>query len=138
MMSENRFSFGPLTRGTEHAILRALDVLQLRLSDDGSQARCLPELSGGLRMEARGHGVRGYLLAEDGEEAELQDVKRLVLMCCLPGREVTFSGSALVAEETLLVLTSRASHDGRRVKFFGTRTVLGPSGRVRTLRNNSD
>lgn len=89
-------------------------------------------------MEAHGNGVRGYLLAEDGEEAELQDVKRLVLMCCLPGREVTFSGSALVAKETLLVLTSRASHDGNVVKFVSTRTVLGPSGRVRTLRDRVD
>ena len=137
-MSENRFSCGPLTLGTEPAILRALDVLGLRLSDDGSQPRCLPDLSGGLRLEARGNGVRGYLLAEDGEEAELQDVKRLVLMCCLPGREVTFSGSALVAKETLLVLTSRASHDGRVVKVVATRTVLGPAGRVCTLRDTFD
>ena len=137
-MSENRFSCGPLTLGTEPAILRALDVLRLRLSEDGSQPRCLPELSGGLRLEARGNGVRGYLLAEDGEEAELQDVKRLVLMCCLPGREVTFSGSALVAKETLLVLTSRASHDGRVVKVVATRTVLGPAGRVCTLRDTFD
>ena len=137
-MSENRFSCGPLTLGTEPAILRALDVLGLRVSDDGSQPRCLPDLSGGLRLEARGNGVRGYLLAEDGEEAELQDVKRLVLMCCLPGREVTFSGSALVAKETLLVLTSRASHDGRVVKVVATRTVLGPAGRVCTLRDTFD
>ena len=137
-MSENRFSCGPLTLGTETAILRALDVLGLRVSDDGSQPRCLPDLSGWIRLEARGDGVRGYLLAEDGEEAELQDVKRLVLMCCLPGREVTFSGSALVAKETLLVLTSRALHDGRVVKVVATRTVLGPAGRVCTLRDTFD
>ncbi len=137
-MSENRFSCGPLTLGTEPAILEALDVLRLRVSEDGARPRCLPDLSGGLRLEARGKGVRGYLLAEDGEEAELQDVKRLVLMCCLPGREVTFTGTALVAKETLLVLNSRALHDGHVVKFVSTRTVLGPSGRVRTLRDTVD
>lgn len=137
-MSENSFSYGPLTLGAEPAILRALDVLRLRLSEDGSLPRYLPDFSGGLRLEVRGSGVRGYLLAEDGEEAELQDVKRLVLMCSLPGREVTFSGSALVAKETLLVLTSRATHDGRVVKFVSTRTVLGPSGRVCTLQDTFD
>lgn len=116
----------------------ALALLGLRLSENGTQPRFLPEPSGGLRLEARGKGVRGYLLAEDGEEAELQDLKRLILMCCMPGREVTFSGSALIATETLLVLSIRASHDGRIVKWAASRTLFGPSGNIRTLRNTLD
>lgn len=137
-MSENRFSCGPLTLGTESTIMGALALLGLRSSENGAQPRFVPEPSGGLRLEARGEGVRGYLLAEDGEEAELQDVKRLILMCCMPGREVTFSGSALVATEILLVLSIRASHDGRTVKLAATRTLFGPSGNIHTLRDKLD
>lgn len=135
-MSENRLSCGPFTRGSEADLLQVMAEIGLRLSDDDARIRCAEEPSGGFRMEARGEGVRGYLLAEDGEEAELQDVKRLVLTCCLPGREVAFSGSALVAKETILLVSSRASHDGRSVKWTSTRTVLGPSAKVHTLRDS--
>lgn len=132
----NRFSCGPFTLTTEANLWRALDELGLRLADGEGRISCLPEPTGGLRLEATGEGVRGYLLAEDGEEAELQDVKRLVLACTAPGREVAFTGSALVAKETVLVVSSRASHDGRSVKWSSTRTVLDQTGHVRTLRDS--
>lgn len=134
-MSENRLSCGPFTLGSETRLLQVLEEIGLRLADGHAQVRCLAEPSGGIRLDARGEGVRGYLIAEDGEEAELQDIKRLILTCCLPRHEVSFSGSALVARETVMVISSRASHDGRTVKCDSTRTLLGASS-VRTLRHS--
>lgn len=134
MTFENWFSCGPFTLGTEATLRQMLATLGLRLSDDDLPPRCTRDPAGDLRLEAKGSGVRGYFLAEDGEEAELQDVRRLVLMGCLPGRDVTFEGSAVIAKETLLVVTSRASHDGKRVTWTSTRTVLGPS-KVAILRD---
>ena len=134
-MSRNRLSCGPFTRGTEVTLLQTLQEIGLRMADGLDQITCRPDATGGLRLEAQGEGVRGYLLAEDGEEAELQDIKRLVLMCALPHREVTFAGSSLIAKETLLVISSRASHDGRTVKWSSSRTLLRPSD-VRTLKHS--
>jgi hypothetical protein len=134
-MTENRLSCGPFMTGSEARLFHALAEIGLRLADGHALVRCLAEPSGGLRLEARGEGVRGYLLADDGEEAELQDIKRLVLMCCRPRLEVSFSGSALIAKETVMVISSRASHDGRTVKWASTRTLLGAAS-VRTLRHS--
>lgn len=135
-MSENQFSCGPFTRGTDATLCETLGMLGLSVTDDGTPPRILRE-SGGLRVEARGPAVRGYLLAEDGEEAEVQDIKRLVLACCLPDREIRFSGSAQIIAGTLLVISARARHDGRIVTWNATRTVLGPNGKIKTLRDET-
>lgn len=134
-MSENLLSCGPFT-GCDEATLRAtLGRLGLSATDDGTPPRLLPDTGGGLRLEARGPAVRGYFLAEDGEEAELQDIKRLVLACCGAGREIRFSGSATVGAGRLLVVSARASHDGRVVRWSETRSVIGPAGRAVTVRD---
>ncbi|WP_374434137.1 hypothetical protein [Tabrizicola sp.] len=133
-MSRNRLFCGPFTSGTQATLMQELERIGLRPSDGDAAIQCRADPSGGLRLEAQGAGVRGYLLAEDGEEAELQDIKRLILTCCPAQREITFVGSALIAEETLLVTSSRATHDGRTVTWSSLRSVMRPSD-VRTLRD---
>lgn len=134
-MSRNLLTCGPFTNCTESDLRATLAGLGLSVADDGTPPAILREATGGLRIEARGPGVRGYFLADDGEEAEVQDVKRLIRACCLPNREISFSGSAEIAAGTLLVISARASHDGRVVAWNATRTVLGPAGKVRTFRD---
>lgn len=134
-MTRNLISCGPFTNCTAAALRDTLLVLGLAVTDDGSPPEILRDTGGGWRIEARGPAVRGYFLADDGEEAEVQDVKRLIRACCLPHREVTFSGSAEIASGTLLVISARASHDGRIVTWTSTRTVLGPAGKITTFRD---
>ena len=134
-MSRNLISCGPFTNCTLAELQGTLLGLGLAVTDDGTPAEILRDAGGGWRIEARGRGVRGYILADDGEEAEIQDIKRLVRACCLPNREVSFSGSAEIAAGTLLVISARAQHDGRIVTWTATRTVLGPAGKVSTFRD---
>lgn len=137
-MSRNLISCGPFTDCTETSLRDTLVGLGLSVTDDGTPPDILPDMGGGYRIEARGRGVRGYFLADDGEEAEVQDVKRLIRACCLPDREVSFSGSAEIAAGTLLVISARARHDGRIVTWNATRTVLAAGGKVRTFRDPAD
>lgn len=134
-MTRNLISCGPFTNCTAAALRDTLLGLGLAVTDDGSPPEILRDTGGGWRIEARGPAVRGYFLADDGEEAEVQDIKRLIRACCLPNREVSFSGSAEIASGTLLVISARAHHDGRIVTWTGTRTVLGPAGKVSTFRD---
>lgn len=136
-MSENRFSCGPFTRCTEADLQEALRRLGLSVTDDAAPPAILREGGGGLRIEARGASVRGYFLADDGEEAEQQDVKRLVLACCEPQLELRLSGSVELAPGRLLVIASRASHDGRIVQWTSTRTVISAAGGARTFRESA-
>lgn len=129
-MSENQFSCGPFTRGSDRDLCETLQRLGLRVTDDGAPPRIQPAADGGWRIEARGGAVRGYFISEDDEEAETQDVERLILACCLPDRELRLSGSAHVAPGRLLVIAAKARHDGRVVSWTSTRTVLGTSGKV--------
>lgn len=96
------------------------------------------DASGGVRLKAAGRGVKGYLPAEDGEEAELQDVKRLVLMCTEPGVAVNFSGAAILPKGKRLCISGQATHDGRRVTWSSTRTVLGPGKQVKVIVDTTD
>lgn len=136
-MPENQFSCGPFTRGSASDLSETMERLGLGVLDDGSPPPILPEAGGGWRIAARGPAVRGYFVADDGEEAEVQDVKRLILACCLPGRELRLSGSAELAPGRLLVISARASHDGRLVQWVATRSVLGPAGKATTFRDGA-
>ena len=133
--SRNLFTCGVFGRGDEDHLIGTLRALGLALDEENGTGTVIREAGGGLSLEARGDGVRGYLLAEDGEEAELQDIKRLVLACALPDQEVRFSGSCQLGPDTLLVISSRAVHDGRVVRWTSTRTVVGSHGEARTVRD---
>ncbi len=135
-LSRNLLICSGFNRGDATHIFSVLQQLGLFLDDEGGIGTVTQEADGSLRLEARGDAVRGYLLADDGEEAELQDIKRLVLACALPTSEVHFSGSCRLDPEKLLVISSRAQHDGNVVKWKSTRTVIGPSGKAKTVRDN--
>lgn len=134
-LSRNLLICSGFNRGDATHIFSVLQQLGLFLDDEGGTGTVTEEADGSLRLEARGDAVRGYLLADDGEEAELQDIKKLVLACALPGSEIHFSGSCRLNPETLLVISSRAQHDGRMVQWNSTRTVIGQSGKAKTLRD---
>ena len=91
-----------------------------------------------MQLEAQGKGVRGYLLAPDGEEAELQDIKRLVLTCSAPYEPVIFSGHASLSCDVQISVSAQATHDGRIVSWSSTRTILGPRGRVAVVVDSVD
>lgn len=136
-LSRNLLICSGFNRGDATHIFSVLQQLGLFLDDEGGIGTVTQEADGSLRLEARGDAVRGYLLADDGEEAELQDIKRLVLACALPFSDIHFSGSCRLGPEKLLVISSRAQHDGRVVQWNSTRTVIGPSGKAKTVRDNN-
>lgn len=135
-MTDNYFSCGPFTRCTETELLKEMECLGLGVTDDGNRPPIMRAVTGGWRIEARGSAVRGYFLAGDGEEAEVQDVKRLVFACCHPGQELRISGSAEIASGRLLITSARVSHDGAVVRWTATRTVLAQGAKGKTFRDD--
>lgn len=135
-LSQNLLVCSGFNRGDASYILGVLEKLGLSLDEDGGLGTIVQDADGSLRLEARGEAVRGYLLADDGEEAELQDIKRLVLACAQPSSEVCFSGSCWLGPGKLLVISSRAQHDGRIVHWSSKRTVIGPAGGAKTVRDS--
>jgi len=145
MQSRNSLSDAPLSRnllicsgfnrGDAAYIIGVLQDLGIFLDEERGRGTVSRDASGDLRLESRGAAVRGYLLADDGEEAELHDIKRLVLACAQPRSEVRFSGNCQLCPERLLVISSKAEHDGRVVRWNSIRTVVGPFGEVKTMRD---
>lgn len=125
-----RIFMGPFPGVSLEEFMTALDVSDeygIRLSS-GFSSITHEDTPEGLYLQAIGPGVTGYLLDQDGSEADSSDVEAFLRRVLPEGARITISGSYSLECGTVIRSLEHVHHVGGSVHRIQSRSRITPDG----------